>query len=476
MVTILHNRGKAHAFNVALAFAKGDFILSNDADTKPNPDALWQYMSYFEREGGHNVGAVTGNMLAANRTTLTAQAQQNELNSIIGLIKRSQMSYGALFAFSGANTMYRKQAVLDVGGWHAEQPTEDISNAWDMQTAGWRALFAPHIRFFLDVPEQTRALIKQRRRWSGGGVYVLASKGPALVRHPITNYRMMPVILGLLGEHRLELPLLDRAGAVHHHAGRAVAIQQDWDRFWHNWYMVGIFVAIQMVVGVLQLTAASFYNDGGRTLKYVVFAPWYMLVYWMMNTWTVVREFVPGAAQGVAPERRRNLEVAGALRESAGPSRSTRRGIMTDKPSYVVHTVTEKEITVDWFFGKGHLGKKITQFFLLLCRMVLRRILPMVVTASAILNRDNPDKGWWKYAEGFTLVGHDDRVPQAFFLILFVVGYLVLFLVNRASREVPQRDGDLRRGSAGQEARDRRGDLYEEKFGPLGAARATSAT
>ena len=128
--------------------------MSNDADTKPNPDALWQYLSYFEREGGQNVGAVTGNMLAANRTTLTAEAQQNELNSIIGLIKRSQMSYGGLFAFSGANTMYRKQAVLDVGGWHAEQPTEDIAIAWDMQAAGWRALFAPHIRFFLDVPEQ----------------------------------------------------------------------------------------------------------------------------------------------------------------------------------------------------------------------------------------------------------------------------------------------------------------------------------
>jgi len=70
-------------FNIALAYANGDFILSNDADTKPNPDALWQFMSYFEREGGQNVGAVTGNMLAANRTTLTAEAQQNELNSII---------------------------------------------------------------------------------------------------------------------------------------------------------------------------------------------------------------------------------------------------------------------------------------------------------------------------------------------------------------------------------------------------------
>lgn len=57
--------------------------------------------------------------------------------------------------------------------------------------------------------------------------------------------------------------------------------------------MVAIFVAIQVVVGLVQLTAASYYNDRGRSLKYLVFAPWYMLVYWMVNTWTVVREFVP---------------------------------------------------------------------------------------------------------------------------------------------------------------------------------------
>ena len=188
--------------------------------------------------------------------------------------------------------MYRKQAVLDVGGWHAEQPTEDISIAWDMQEAGWRALFAPHIRFFLDVPEKAGSLIKQRRRWSGGGVYVLASKGPALARHPITNYRMMPVILDYSASvfwsfiYWVSMVLF---GIVQVNE----AIDRDWERFWHNWYMVGIFVALQMVIGLIQLTAASVYNDGGKTLKYVVFAPWYMLVYWMINTWTVVREFIP---------------------------------------------------------------------------------------------------------------------------------------------------------------------------------------
>ncbi len=316
VVTIVKNRGKAHGYNVAIAFAKGDFILSNDADTKPNPDAVWQYMSYFEREGGQNVGAVTGNMLAANRTSISALAQQNELNSIIGIIKRGQMSYGALFAFSGANTMYRKQAVLDVGGWHAEQPTEDIAIAWDMQTAGWRALFAAHIRFFLDVPEQTKALFKQRRRWSSGGLYVLLTKGSKLVRHPLRNYAMMPVILdyalsvvwSFLYWISLSLFLLSQI---------YLAVVQDWERFFHNWYMAGMFVSIQVVVGLVQLTTASYYNDGGKTLKYIVFAPWYMLIYWMINTWTLVYESGPtvrkiwalrGAGTWKSPERSTSLQ------------------------------------------------------------------------------------------------------------------------------------------------------------------------
>lgn len=71
------------------------------------------------------------------------------------------------------------------------------------------------------------------------------------------------------------------------------ATTQNWERFLHNWYMVGIYVALRIVVGFLQLALASYFNDRGRTLKYVVFAPWYLLIYWMVNTWTIVYEFIP---------------------------------------------------------------------------------------------------------------------------------------------------------------------------------------
>ena len=56
------NNGKAHAFNIGLSFARGEYILSNDADTVPEPNALQKYMNYFLSPGGQNTAAVTANM------------------------------------------------------------------------------------------------------------------------------------------------------------------------------------------------------------------------------------------------------------------------------------------------------------------------------------------------------------------------------------------------------------------------------
>ena len=131
--------------------------------------------------------------------------------------------------------------------------------------------------------------------------------------------------------------------------------------------MVGIFVAIQMVVGLVQLTTASYYNDGGKTLKYIVFAPWYMLVYWMVNTWTRRVRVRPdgrgrsghreAAGPGSRPSAPTSLQDLGPAPEEA---------VMTEKPGYVVHEVTKTDVTVDWFFGDRPCRQKIPQLVLLL--------------------------------------------------------------------------------------------------------------
>ena len=136
---------------------------------------------------------------------------------------------------------------------------------------------------------------------------------------------------------------------------------------------------------------------------------------------------------------------------------------MTTKPSYILHTLDERELTVDWFFGPGHFAKKFTQLVLVLIGWFFA-ILPVVVTASALVNRDNPDVGWWTYVEGFELWDTTIMYLGILFAV-FVVGYLALYLVNRAM------SGSRNRRKTFDEERleQRLGiaeAMYAEKFGP----------
>ena len=136
---------------------------------------------------------------------------------------------------------------------------------------------------------------------------------------------------------------------------------------------------------------------------------------------------------------------------------------MTTKPWYIAHSVEEKDVTVDWLYGRGHARTKAVQLILILVGWFFV-VLPVVITASALLNRNNPERGWWGYHEGFVMWD----VTIAFLAVLtafFVVAFLVLFLVDRGSRR--RRDQiktyDEQRLTTRQEVA---AGWYAEKFGP----------
>ena len=161
VLRIEKNQGKVHAFNIGVGFAKGELILSNDADTVPEPDALWKYVNYFIRQDSINISAITANMDVQNRTTIVGKSQTVEFSSIVGIIKRTQQAvFGVIYAYSGANTMYRRAALMDVGLFRQNRATEDISIAWDHQFRGWLSLFASRVMFFMEVPETLRMLYR----------------------------------------------------------------------------------------------------------------------------------------------------------------------------------------------------------------------------------------------------------------------------------------------------------------------------
>lgn len=314
VITIEKNKGKAHAFDIGFAFCNGEFILSNDADTIPEPDALGKYINYFKTSNDDNIGAVTGNMDVLNRSKIIEKAQTVEFSSIVGVIKRSQQgTLNTMYAFSGANTMYRKTALLDAGLFRQDRATEDISIAWDEQLLGWVPVFAPDIMFYMMVPDTLSMLYRQRKRWAKGGTEVWLTNFPKIALHPFKHFNQLVMFidqtLSILWSLFFWFSSLIFVITLLY-----FLVTQNYERIFHMFAMAFIFVNFQMVAGFLQLGATLFIDDNGRKLRYFIFAPFYMLLYWMMNALTILTTLIPaiktimgyGSGTWVSPERKPN--------------------------------------------------------------------------------------------------------------------------------------------------------------------------
>lgn len=291
LIQIVENHGKAHAFNVAMAFAKGEFVLSNDADTTPEPDALWKYMNYFLDSRYQNTGAVTANMDTQNRNGLLEKSTTVEFSSIMGLIKRAQQgTLGSVYAFNGANTMYRKAAALDVGGFRQDRATEDISIAWDMQYNGWRVYFAPEIMFYMNIPDNGIDFYHQRLRWAMGGTESLIDNFWRIMRHPIKRIEKVVMLFDQMSSilwclYYFFTTITMTVNVV------LFMIIGEYSSASYTFESFVIFLSFMVVFGLSQLILALILDNDGAKLKYLLFAPLYLLFFWQINVITVVNTF-----------------------------------------------------------------------------------------------------------------------------------------------------------------------------------------
>lgn len=170
-VYVNKNQGKASALNVGCLVAKGEYILSIDADSLLDRNCLkWMAWHFLEFP---RVGAVTGNPRVINRTTLLGKIQTGEFATIIGLIKRSQRILGKILTVSGVVAAFRKEALASVGFWDTDMVTEDIDVTWKLEKRFWDIRYEPRAICWVFVPETIRGLWRQRLRWAQGGVEVL---------------------------------------------------------------------------------------------------------------------------------------------------------------------------------------------------------------------------------------------------------------------------------------------------------------
>ena len=148
---------------------------------------------------------------------------------------------------------------------------------------------------------------------------------------------------------------------------------------------------------------------------------------------------------------RRRLEKSPERSDSLAGHTPPATGAGYDETDYVVHRVDEKDVTIDWFFGHGRPGTKARQLVLIVVGWFFT-VLPVVITASALLHRDADEgEGWWGYHEGFAMWDQTIRF-LGFLTAFFAVAFMVLYLLNRASSEGTQPAHDLTTRSASRSA------------------------
>lgn len=167
LVEMPRNGGKARALNAGLAQAAHELVATIDADTVLFRGALARLvMNHLCAPP--TTAATAGTVLVRNsRKNLITRLQEWDYFLGIAVVKRVQSLLQGTMVAQGAFSIYRKAALLEVGGW-PETVGEDIVLTWALLERGYRIGYAESAFVFTNVPETYRDYYKQRKRWSRG--------------------------------------------------------------------------------------------------------------------------------------------------------------------------------------------------------------------------------------------------------------------------------------------------------------------
>jgi len=181
VVPIALNQGKANALNQGLKVANGVYILGIDSDSILDYQSLSELVKTLNSDA--KIGAVAGKPVVRNRTSILGRLQLLEYIGVIDIIKKAQAFLtGRITTVSGVIVAFRRSALDAVGGWNPAVMTEDIDITWRMYRHGWQVRYEPRAICWILVPESIRNLIRQRQRWSRGGLEVLVGNRDVLAR------------------------------------------------------------------------------------------------------------------------------------------------------------------------------------------------------------------------------------------------------------------------------------------------------
>lgn len=202
------NSGKAATLNYGIQVARYPFVLCMDGDSKLSDDTLRVAVRHF---ADPEVAAVAGNVKVINRDSFWARIQALEYIEGLNMARRAQGFIRAVNIIPGPLGMFRRDVLLQLGGYDTDTYAEDADLTLKILSAGWRIEYEDRAVAWTEAPEALLSLIKQRYRWTRGILQALRKRSHVFT-HPQNAMTWVSVLM--MAFEALIWPVLNIFGTV----------------------------------------------------------------------------------------------------------------------------------------------------------------------------------------------------------------------------------------------------------------------
>ncbi len=173
------NAGKPEALNRGIAATSADIVVALDADTVFKSDTIRHLVNGFTDE---KIAAVAGCARVGNIINLITRWQALEYITSQNLDRRAFAYLNCIAVVPGAVGAWRRQEILNVGGFGNDTLAEDADLTLRLLREGKRIAYEDRAEALTEAPERIRDFVKQRFRWMFGTLQAAWKHRGALFR------------------------------------------------------------------------------------------------------------------------------------------------------------------------------------------------------------------------------------------------------------------------------------------------------
>ncbi|KAA3597019.1 MAG: glycosyltransferase [Candidatus Scalindua sp. AMX11] len=187
---------KAGALNVGLNEAEGEFLAIFDADFVPDKYFLLETIPFFYQK--ERVALVQTRWGHINRNySLLTIAQSLGMDGHFIIEQGARTWNGLYMNFNGTAGIWRKEAIVDAGGWHFDTLTEDLDLSYRAQLKGWNTKFLFDVVTPSELPVDINAYKSQQHRWAKGSIQTAKKVLPEVFRTDDTLIKKIEAFIHL---------------------------------------------------------------------------------------------------------------------------------------------------------------------------------------------------------------------------------------------------------------------------------------